>query len=96
VIFGVLSSWTGVNGGVRALLQLEQGGVDPWLTGEGGAATSASKPTGRGTMSGAREASRALSEVGGCEGARARAKGTKKSGMRRRRHLQIGRRAGEE
>jgi hypothetical protein len=53
VIFGVLSSCTGVNGGVRAWLQLERGGADPRLTGEGGATTSGSKPTRRGTVSGA-------------------------------------------
>jgi hypothetical protein len=43
--------------GVRAWLQLEWGGADPRLTGDGGAATSASKPSGRGAVSGAREAS---------------------------------------
>jgi hypothetical protein len=53
VIFGVLSSCTGVNGAVRAWLQLEQGGMDQRLTGEGGATTSASKPTGRGAVSSA-------------------------------------------
>jgi hypothetical protein len=51
VIFKVLSSCTGVNGGVRAWLQLERGGTDPWLNGEGGTVTSASKPAGRGAVS---------------------------------------------
>jgi hypothetical protein len=53
MIFEVLSSCTGVNGGVRAWLQLEWGGADPRLTGEGRAATSASKLMERGEVSGA-------------------------------------------
>jgi hypothetical protein len=57
VIFGVLSSCTGVNGGMRAWLQLEQGGTDPRLTCEGRAMTSVSKPVERGVVSVAREAS---------------------------------------
>jgi hypothetical protein len=53
VIFRVFSSCKRVNGGVRAWLQLERGGAVPRLTGEGGVVTSASKPVGRGAMSGA-------------------------------------------
>jgi hypothetical protein len=55
----------GVNVVVRVWLQLEWGGVDPRLTGQGGAGTSASKLVGRGAVSGAREASRALSVAAG-------------------------------
>jgi hypothetical protein len=49
----------------EAWLQLEWGGADPWLTGEGRAVTSASKLMERGEVSGAREVSRALRMVGG-------------------------------
>jgi hypothetical protein len=57
-----------LHGGERrgeAVAPIGPGGADPQLTGEGGAATSASKPAGRGMVFGAREALRALSAVGG-------------------------------
>jgi hypothetical protein len=49
----------------EAMAPIRPGGTDPRLTGEGGAATSASKPAGRGMVFGAREALRALSAAGG-------------------------------